>query len=66
MANLAHKLKEVERHYYLAGLIQGREDAVAGRKSRLRSLWDSDTALRLGYVQGFNGMRVALRNERSK
>ena len=60
---LGEALKERERCMYLAGLVQGREDAVTGHASRLPDLWHSDTGLLRGYVHGFDGWHTAIRNE---
>lgn len=64
--DLRSVLKERERNMYLAGLYQGKEDALNNGPDRLRKLWNSDTALLRGYVDGLDGWKLALRNELTK
>ena len=63
---LAIALLRIEHEFYLTGMRQGRADAQAGLKSRLKVLWTADTALRRGYVHAFDGWQKAIRNTRRK
>lgn len=47
---------------YCAGMRQGSADAESGQPPRYEALWDSDTNLLTGYADGYEGMRIAIRN----
>lgn len=65
MAKYIEMAKRRETDLYLAGLRQGKEDFINGT-NRIRDYMGVDTALQRGYIQGYEGWRIALENEAKK
>ena len=64
--NYRVKIHERSRAMYLSGLRQGTNDAKTNHKPRYKQLWHSDTNLLNGYADGYEGWKIAIRNELRK